>query len=154
VSAYCAQADMQARYDTRLLIQLTDLPTSDQTPPATTITAGVLDQAVADASGEIDSYLATVYTLPLVGGTPAPLLPVACTLTLGYLYQRNGIAVPQHIADSMSAARSWLKRLADRTVRLYPDAQDDPAGQAEGAGMPQTNELRRDFSMRNLKDVL
>ena len=35
--------------------------------------------------------------------------------------------------------------------RMHPFV---PAGQAEGAGMPQTNELRRDFSMRNLKDAL
>lgn len=154
MSAYCAESDMQARFSTRLLVQLTDLPTNDSSPPATTITVAVLDQAIADASAEIDSYLALAYTLPLSGGTPPALLPVACDLSLGNLYKRNTMAVPQHVADAVSAARSWLKRVAAREARLYPDTQDDAAGQAEGVGMPETNDLRRDYSMRKLRDVL
>jgi phage gp36-like protein len=155
MSAYCAEADMQARYATRLLIQLTDLPTDDAAPPATTITAAVLNQAIADTSAEIDSNLSVVYSLPLVGDTPPALLDVACKLTLARLYERNALAVPDHVTSSASAARSWLKRLAAGEVRLYAtQLVDDATRQAEGAGMPQTNDLHREFTMRNLKDVL
>jgi phage gp36-like protein len=154
MTAYCAQADMQARFTTRLLIQLTDLPESDATPPATTITLSVLDQAIADASNLIDSYLSVEYALPLPS-TPPYLVSIACDLTLAALYRRNPMAVPESVTAGESAAKGWLKKVQDRDVRLFPaQADDDAADIGEGAGMPETNDLRRDFSMRNMKDVL
>jgi phage gp36-like protein len=154
MTAYCAQSDLQARFNTRLLIQLTDLPESDATPPATTITGAVLTQAIADASAEIDSYLAVEYTLPL-GSTPPYLVSVACDLVLAALYRRNTMAVPDHVSSAESAARGWLKKVQAREVRLFPaQADDDAADIGEGAGMPQTNELEREMSRRKLRDAL
>jgi phage gp36-like protein len=58
--SYAAPQDMMNRYPNRDLVQLTN-----DDPTATTVNTTVLQQALDDASAEIDGYLGGRFTLPL-----------------------------------------------------------------------------------------
>lgn len=76
---YCTKQNMIDRYGQEELIQLTDRANVGA------IDDQVLDQAIADASGEIDSYLAGRYSLPLAT-VPVSLIKIACNMTRYNLY--------------------------------------------------------------------
>jgi phage gp36-like protein len=144
MTAYCTKPDMLARFDPRTLVQLTDRPADDTVPPATTITDAVLDQAIADASNMIDSYIAVVQPLPLPSIPPA-LVKVACDLVLAALYRD---AVPEHVAKAASAAIGWLKDVRENKVRLFPD---DRPTEGTGAGLVETAGPEREFTAKTLR---
>jgi phage gp36-like protein len=58
--AYAQPSDMIARYPNRDLVQLTN-----EDPTQQVVDDSVLQQALADASAEIDGYLESRFTLPL-----------------------------------------------------------------------------------------
>ena len=66
---YAQPSDMIARYPNRDLVQLTN-----EDPTQQVVDDSVLQQALADASAEIDGYLESRFTLPL---SDAPAAPVA-----------------------------------------------------------------------------
>src|SRR5260370_16944956 len=67
---YAQPSDMIARYPNRDLVQLTN-----EDPTQTVVNQIVLQQALADASAEIDGYLESRFTLPL-SDPPAVLAPL------------------------------------------------------------------------------
>jgi phage gp36-like protein len=144
---YCTKADMLARFDPRTLVQLTDRPADDTVPPATTITDSVLDQAIADASALIDSYLAVIATLPLPS-VPAVLTAMACNLVLAALYRD---AMPDHVALLRKNAIGWLEGVRDNKIRLFTDGTTTTEG--EGAGLPELDYPARQFDACKLRDV-
>ncbi|HVA77889.1 MAG TPA: DUF1320 domain-containing protein [Candidatus Binataceae bacterium] len=58
--SYAAPQDIINRYPNRDLVQLTN-----EDPAATTVNTAALNQALGDASAEIDSYLEARFALPL-----------------------------------------------------------------------------------------
>ena len=73
---YASPSDMIARYPSRDLVQL-----SNEDPTQTTVNTAVLQQALTDASAEIDGYLEGRFTLPL-SDPPAVLNRLACDIAM------------------------------------------------------------------------
>lgn len=105
---YATESDLEARFGADELIQRTN-----RTGGAA-IDMEVLGRALADADAEIDSYLATRYTLPLAS-TPAVLVRLACDITR---YQLCGDKVPDSVRQRYEDAVGVLKRMATGSVQL------------------------------------
>jgi phage gp36-like protein len=105
---YATQADLTDRFGAVELAQLTDRTNG------VVIDATVLGRALADADAEIDSYLATRYSLPLES-TPVVLVRMAADMARYRLYDdRVTEAVRQRYGDAVSL----LKRMATGEVQL------------------------------------
>lgn len=115
---YCTQANLTDRFSEREIIQLTDR----STPPAGTINTTVLNQAIADAEAEINSYL-TGYTLPLAT-VPANLVRIACDITRYYLYEDRVI---EQVQTRYNDAIKYLMQVAKGTISLGPDTSGEVA---------------------------
>lgn len=91
-----------------------------------------IDQVLADASAEIDSYLANRYAVPLVE-IPPLVIKVACELAREAL-DRQGRAP---VLEAGKRSRAWLKAVArgEATLGTGPggDAEALPDVQAGGA---------------------
>lgn len=105
---YCTQQNMIDRFGVEELIELTDREQLGE------IGQAVLDAAIADATADIDMYLAVRYTLPLTT-VPAVLTRLACDIARFYLYGNN---VPEHIGDRNKAALDLLQSIARGDIDL------------------------------------
>jgi phage gp36-like protein len=113
---YATQANLIDRFSHAELIQLTDRPDRADPENAGTIDSSVLNQAIADADAEINSYL-TAYPLPLAV-VPANLLRIACDITRYYLYDDQ---MPDLVLKHYKDAIDWLKLVAAGKIKLPPD---------------------------------
>jgi len=109
---YCTQSNLTDRFSEREIIQLTDR----STPPVGMIDTTVLNQAIADAEAEINSYL-TGYTLPLAT-VPANLVRIASDIARYYLYEDRVI---EQVQTRYDAAIKYLTQVAKGTISLGPD---------------------------------
>lgn len=105
---YAAEIDLVERFSALELAQLTDRT------HGVAIDQLVLGRALADAQAEIDSYLATRYTLPLAT-TPAVINRLACEIARYRLYDDG---VPATVRQRYEDAVSLLKKLSSGDVRL------------------------------------
>jgi phage gp36-like protein len=122
--AYCTKQNLIDRFRESELIQLTD------EAGAGVIDDAVLNEAIGDAAGEIDSYLTGRYDLPLASVPPALVLK-ACDMARYYLYDE---AVTDIVQKRYDNAIAWLKLVANGTISLGLNgagAEMDSAGQAE-----------------------
>lgn len=106
---YATLADMQARFETDELIQLTDQ----------NLTGAIGEVAVAtvltEADNLINSYLAKRYSpLPLVT-VPTILVDKACDIARYRLYKTEPAS---HVTTRYKEALAWLKDVANGTVVL------------------------------------
>lgn len=92
---YATQADLEARFGTDELTQLTDRV------GAGVPDAAIVARALADAEAEIDGYLASRYALPLAT-VPPVLARIACDI---------------------ARYRLWEDRASDEVRRRYEDAR-------------------------------
>lgn len=113
---YATQSNLITRFSEAELIQLTDRPDRSDPENAGTIDSSVLNQAIADADAEINSYL-TAYPLPLAV-VPANLLRIACDITRYYLYDDQMI---EPVQKRYKDAIDWLKLVAAGKIALPPD---------------------------------
>lgn len=120
---YCTQADMVDRFGEEELIQLTDRAGLD------VIDTVVLDRAIADATAEIDGYLASRYQLPLAE-TPPSLTRIASDIARYFLYDD---AATSSVQDRYDNAVKFLRGVARGDVSLVQQAGDtaETAGVAE-----------------------
>ena len=118
---------MVQRFGNSELLHLTD-PTGSNT-----VDAALVALALADAGGEVDSYLAAVLTEPLTV-VPPRIVSVACDLARYRLYALAG-GEPEQVQERYDAAVRWLKDIATGKARLAipPAAGEDVA--AHGAGV-------------------
>lgn len=114
---YITQQNLIDRFGAAEIIQLTDRPDRADPQNAGSIDVSVLNQAIADADAEINSYL-TAYPLPLAV-VPANLLRIACDVTRYYLYEDQMI---EQVQKRYENALAWLKLVAAGKVALPPDA--------------------------------
>lgn len=84
MSAYCTQADIQGEIQLQDLISLTD----DNTPPLGVVDIAVLNQVIANASGQIDRMVGNVYDVPF-SPVPPSILSMAIVITCYRLYRRR-----------------------------------------------------------------
>lgn len=117
--AYATVADMVTRFGERQILELTDRDVSGS------IDTAVADQALTDASAEIDGYLAARYSLPLAS-VPGILVPYCCDLARLRLYPD---AIPEAAAQAAAQARAFLADVARGRIGLGADFEaDGPAG--------------------------
>jgi len=102
MAAYAQQADIQSRVPTRDLVELTD-------PNNVEIQAEPIAQAINDASGLIDSFLATRYVLPMLD--PPPILTIACVDIAIYNLQK--LRPIRDLTDARARFEDWLKFLKE-----------------------------------------
>lgn len=148
---YAAPSDMIARYPNRDLVQLTN-----EDPTQTTVNQTVLQQALADASAEIDGYLEGRFALPLTD-PPAVLNRLACDVAM---YRLQALRPLHDLAEARRRyddALTLLMRVADGTLTLGLALDNQEPGEAAGAvvteaGGDSAGTLpRRVFSRGNLK---
>ena len=82
--AYCTQSDIEKQLPSERLITLTD-DDGDDIPDT-----GVIDEAIADADEEIDSYLAARYTVP-VSPVPGIVKKLSVDIAIWNLYARRTV---------------------------------------------------------------
>lgn len=105
---YCTQQNLIDRYGNEELLLIID---RDQDG---TLDSTIIDLAIADASAEIDSYLGTVYTLPL-SSTPAVLTIYACDIARYRLYDDR---TTDEVQTRYNQAIYWLKMVAQGKATL------------------------------------
>ena len=110
--AYCTKQNMVDRFGLEELIQLTDQANTG------VVDDNVLNMAINDASGLIDSYLAGRYSIPLAT-IPSAINRIACDLTRYWLYDD---AVTDLVQKNHDAAISFLKDASNGVVQLGVDA--------------------------------
>lgn len=115
---YATQTDLIERFGELELAQRTNRV------DGATIDTVVLGRALADADAEIDSYLATRYTLPL-SSTPLVVNRLACDITRYRLFDDG---VPETVRERYLDAVSVLKRLASGDMLLEGMAAAAVAG--------------------------
>ncbi len=112
--SYAAIADLVERYGNAELMQLTDRAI----PPAGVYDSGVVQQALNDANGVIDSYLAAQVTVPLATVPPIVNLQ-ACKIARFYLWKdRRSEAVTADYSDALA----WLKQVAQGLIPIGDSA--------------------------------
>lgn len=116
---YATLDDILKLIPSDILIQLTD----DENTGAV-VQAGI-DEAVAQADAEIDSYCALKYTIPF---TPVPVVirKLSVDIAIYNLYSRRVEIVPQTRADRYKNAIATLQGIVKGTVKLDTDPLDDP----------------------------
>jgi len=107
--SYCTAQDLIDRFSEAELIQLSDRNNTGS------IDYTVLDQAIADATAEINGYL-TAY-LPLAT-VPANLVRIGCDLARYYLYDD---AVTEQVQARYDQAIKYLVQVAKGQISLGPD---------------------------------
>jgi phage gp36-like protein len=148
---YAQPSDMIARYPNRDLVQLTN-----EDPTQTTVNQAALQQALADASAEIDGYLESRFALPL-SDPPAVLVRLACDIAM---YRLQALRPLHDLAEARKRyedAIALLTRVADGSLTLGLAPDNLEPGEAAGAvvtqaGGDQTGALpRRVFNRGTLK---
>jgi|SRR5690554_2651109 len=119
---YCTQADMQARFGENELVQLTDRERTGS------VNGDVLDTAIADASAEIDGYLAGRYSLPLPV-VPSALTLYACDIARYRLYEDGAY---EQVIERYKIAVAYLRDLAQGKILLPGIGEDDREDNAAG----------------------
>lgn len=108
--SYAAQADMEDRFGEAEVIDLTDRAE----PPAGAVDTTVLQAALDDADGIINSYIALQYALPLTS-TPRTIALVACDIARYLLWDDRA---SEEVLRRYEAALSWLRDVAAGSVLL------------------------------------
>jgi len=124
------------RFGERDLIALTDTGV----PATNAIVETPLTRALADASAQIDAYLAARYALPLTS-VPDILKLTACDLAL-YLLHRDP---PEAVVKRRDAAIAFLKDLSTGKAQLGITTNEEPA-------TVQYSDTTRVFDSDTLKD--
>lgn len=140
---YVTQAQLEDRYGTRLLIQLSDRETS----ATGAIVTAVVDRAIADTDAMIDGYLQGRYALPLAE-VPPLLTDIAGAIAIWKLHRK--VADDKIRLDYEDAVRR-LQEIARGTIRLTVDG-DEPAGGSSGG--VETNSPERPFTTETLKGYI
>jgi phage gp36-like protein len=107
---YCTAQNLIDRFSQSELIQNTNRDNS-----ATTINTTVLDQAIADATAEINGYLTAYLPLAII---PANLVRISCDITRYYLTDDQVIPRVDMLYKS---AIDYLKLVAAGKIPLAPD---------------------------------
>lgn len=125
---------MEAAFGADELMQLTDRAD----PPVGAVDAAVLTRALETADGEIDSYLAARYTLPLAT-VPAILRDCAADIARYRLHSRG---VPERVEQAYKERLAWLRDVAKGVASLGIDTDSlTPAS----AGLPEMTSGGRVF---------
>jgi len=118
--AYCTTQDLIERFDERQLAVLVGRDVLDA------LNDEPIGRAIADAVGEIDSYVGARYDLPLAT-VPARLTAVACDIAF---YRLHPAAPPDDVRQRYVDAVAWLKAIVAGNADLLLDDGGTSAGSA------------------------
>ena len=141
--AYITNADIEERLGSAAYVQLTD-DDGDGEPDA-----GVVDEARLAAEGEVNSYLARRFAVPIDLTVHADLADLLASITLDlaeYRLRGRRPPVPKDALDQHAHAIDWLARVAGGAVEL-PSAAPVAANATRGtlgATMGEARLLSRD----------
>jgi len=113
--SYCSSDDLVTRFGSTEIIQLSDRDNSGE------INEAVVEQAITDASAEIDGYLSSQYDLPL-DETPALLNLYACDIARYRLFEDGAYDT---VIERYNIALRYLRDIASGKVKLLPTTTDD-----------------------------
>ena len=138
--AYCTLDDLKMLISETELAQLTSEAGEEPDPE-------VAAWAMAQASGEIDSYLAVRYSLPL-SEVPPQVQTLAADMAIYHLYTRRSVA-PRARRQKYEAAVAFLKEVAaGRAVVAGLAGEISPASRQA----PEVSAAGRLFSRDGQKD--
>jgi phage gp36-like protein len=124
---YATPSEMISRYANRDLVQLTN-----EDPEQIAVNTATLQQALSDASAEIDGYLESRLELPLID-PPTVLSRLACDIAV---YRLQSLRPMHDLADARKRyddAVEFLLRVARGEVTLGLATDNAEPQQAEGA---------------------
>jgi len=125
---YCTGEQMTERFGRRIVAQLTSRDGSDE------INDDALSAAIADATAEINMYLAGRYALPL-SSVPLPLTRIACVLARDIL-AANSDMYDERWDTQAKEARRMLADIATGKTSLGVDGlAQAPAASPDGVNM-------------------
>ena len=145
--SYITNSDIEQRLGSHVYVQLTD---DDGDGVAD---AGVVDEARLGADGEVDSYLARRYQVPIDVVTYPELAHVLASVTLDVVEHRlrqRRPPLPESTVRKREEAIGWLKRIADGEIEL-PSAGALPPNPARGT-VAATSGSERILSREELSD--
>jgi len=119
---YATLADLQTRYGADEIAESSD---HDHIGDINLI---VTSAALTDASLEIDAYLSTSYTLPLIAPYPSLLTNICCELARWAIYKDKA---PETVRLRREDAIALLRRIASGDARLQVSI-DTPATDKTG----------------------
>ena len=133
---YAQVTDMQMRFGQEELEQLapSDTDAVDQSK---------VESALNDASAEMDTYLGSVYTLPMTEPNPY-LKTICCDITRFRLWDD---AVSEEVRKRYEDAVAWLKKVVKGDVSLGTENQEEVF-----YATTSTNAGNRTFTRSNLDD--
>ena len=138
--SYATLTQLEDRYGTRMLVELTDRAT----PKTGGIDADVVERAFTDTDAVIDGHILGRYKLPLAE-TPPLLTDLAAAIAIYKLHRFNA---PSNIKEDYERALSQLDKIAKGTIRLPLEGVEVPGSGASGV---QTTDRERPFTEDNLK---
>ncbi|EGG93502.1 Mu-like prophage protein [gamma proteobacterium IMCC1989] len=140
---YATVEDINARYGDDFLYTIADRDNDD------TLDTTAVESALADATGSINSYLSTRYTLPLVE-TPDLLKRHCASIAVYWLATDNGGASEDQ-RQQYEDATKWLERIAKGTAELNigesSEGEETETATGEGASFQSNQRL---FSRNSL----
>lgn len=113
--AYISNGDIEERLGSATFIQLTD---DDGNGVADT---GVVDEARLAAEGEVNSYLARRYQVPIDASEHPELADLLASITLDlveYRLRSRRPPIPKDAVDRHGKTLQWLKGVADGRIEL------------------------------------
>ncbi|MCK4659164.1 MAG: DUF1320 domain-containing protein [Phycisphaerae bacterium] len=136
--SYIANTDIETRLGAERYVQLTDDSGSGAA------NTDVVDEARQGAEGEVDSYLARRYAVPIDLSANSELTPLLMTVTLNLVeYRLHGRRppVPADVLAKRDAAIGWLREVALGVIEL-PSATSLSSNPATGFRAATTGDVR------------
>lgn len=125
--AYCTLTDLKKLLPEELLIQLTD----DE--GAGVVNQGRIDEAIAGADIEIDSYCGVKYTVPFASPVPDLAKKLSIDIAIYNLYSRKVEEIPSTRAERYKNAIRQLEGIAKGLISIGEATEPTPAAGADGA---------------------
>jgi phage gp36-like protein len=145
---YATQADLAPlRITQKELIQLTDDTNSGQ------VNTAVVNAALEEASGWVDSYCRNRYTTPLQASDTVKSLTLDRAVWLLFS-RRRGVKVSETVSERHAEALAFLKDVSTGKAQLDQPVGDTPQGASGGPVVAPGSNIPDDCSMRFRDDNL
>lgn len=146
---YCTVDDLAGMLPKAELVELADDSEDRSGAWDSPAVVAVMQDAIRDASQEIDGYVGLVATLPL---DPAPglLRPMAARMAIAILFCRRPDGPPEHWQDQRDASRKTLEQIATGKIKLVQDPA--PGQETKPEPMIEVSAPRRVFGERTWRE--
>ena len=141
--AYATQADMEARFGTEEVLLASDRDGSGVVDP--TAMTSCLDAA----TGEMDSYIAAQYELPLDTPVSEHIEHLCCDIAM-YRLSADSPAYTEEKRVRYEDAIAWLKMLAEGTVTLGENESEEESIQVAELSSDTEDRLFTRTTQRNI----